>query len=123
MAGMLVRVLAEADGCGVPRKAVARRMKVSLETVESWVLPGRGQVAPSVRLVQLLVDADILPGPARKRMAEELAGLAEMTAVDALDLAGVDDGGADQGPALRQVCEVQERLGRLAGKYFPSTPD
>lgn len=110
LADALRTALETANSLGVSRKMVAGRMGVSMAALDSWVLPLRAQVVPSVRLAQLLGDARVLPDDARRLLADRIAALAGLTAVDA----GVLDGGQDDGPAVRQVCEIADRLGRVS---------
>lgn len=76
-----------ADGLGVKRYEVARRMGKSLSTLESYVLPSRPQTITSAALLRLLTDTSVLPEPARQALWNQLARMGRMSIVAEQDVA------------------------------------
>jgi hypothetical protein len=107
--------LAVADVCGVGRSTVAKRLGVSLATIEWWCLPGRDAVITALPLARMLMDGGgdgeakaILPRAARMTL------LARLAAAGGFLVVGDDEAGMDRTPLAAQVCQVMVAVGDVA---------
>lgn len=104
--------LAVADVCGVGRSTVAKRLGVSLATIEWWCLPGRDAVITALPLARMMMDDGeakaVLPRAARMTLMARLAAAGGFLVV------GDDEAGMDRTPLAAQVCQVMGAVGDVA---------
>lgn len=102
-----VRAAGVAQG-GVTIRKISRLLGVSDKTVSAWVQDGREVVIPATRFLELFSREDILPDLVRERFWRQLCQEAGFYAVPIPEARG--------GKVEKELCDVVEEVGKVAGK-------
>lgn len=100
------QALIEADQAGVPRKAVARALRVSVHTMAAWMSPGRDLCIPQGRVAELIFSRGLLPEIVRRRLFARIAAVAGFVVVE--------ETRRDDSHLVDQVVEIAAAAGHVA---------
>ena len=100
---------------GITIRRIARLLGVSDKTVSAWVQGGREVVIPAPRFLELFSREDILPDLVRERFWRALAAEAGFYCVPIPEARG--------GRVERELCDVVEEIGLVAGKVRGALAD
>lgn len=105
---LLRRAVTEAAHEGVSRQDIADGLGVSVHTLDAWMKPSRGSVAPSDRVFELVCREDILPQEVRDRFWAAAGAEGGYVVIPELEA------DPDEVPPAKHLLDVIGALGRLS---------
>lgn len=112
---LFVEAVRGAGADGVTIRKIGRLLGVSDKTVSAWVQDGREVVIPATRFLELFSREDIFPDLVRERFVRQLCAEMGFYAVPIPEARG--------GKVEGELCDVVDKVGRVAGKLKAGMAD